>query len=75
MNAMIFELWDTETNNIVGAYESEDAALAAVQATLRAQGVRAVETLLLGREDDAGESALIAQGHDLVKLAERLSLR
>jgi hypothetical protein len=31
--------------------------------------------VLLGREYDAGEAALIARGPDLVKLAERLSLR
>jgi hypothetical protein len=67
--ATTYELWDTETRNLVAEFPSETAALAAVRRTLAIDGRASAETLLLGFEDDAGEGARIAAGAALIALA------
>ena len=66
---MAYELWDGETANIVGAFESEAAAFAAVGRALQEHGPAYVASLVLGRENDDGDSVLIATGSDLVERA------
>lgn len=66
---MIYELFDTETANQVGVYQTEDAALAVVHGAVRRHGADSVTTLALGREDDAGDTTVIASGADLARLA------
>ena len=63
-----YEVWDTETNNLVGGFETEHDALVA----LDEHGDGYVETLLLGYGNRRGRSRLIAMGPDLV---ERVRLR
>lgn len=65
----LYELWDLETANLIGTYESEHAALEDVANAVLIHGRQAVETLLLGREDADGESHLIAEGAALVDRA------
>lgn len=66
---MIYELFDTESANQVGVYETEEAALAVVRDAVRAHGLDAVATLALGREDEAGDTTVIASGIALAELA------
>ena len=67
--AVLYDLWDLETANLVGTYESEQAALEDVANAVLVHGRQAVETLLHGREDDEGRSDLIAEGAVLVDRA------
>jgi hypothetical protein len=66
-----FELWDTETSNLVGLYPSQDAALAVVRHAVREYGTDAIRSIALGREDEDGELVPIAHGDDLIRLAQR----
>ena len=67
---MAYELWSLDTRNIVGDYESEEAALVAVSDALRAHGREAVIDLALAHEDRGGRTRLIAKGNDLVARAQ-----
>ena len=67
--AGIYELWNTRTGNIVGAFVSEDAALEAVRQTIESYGRDYTERLLLGREDRNGRSRRIVTGSELVERA------
>jgi hypothetical protein len=64
-----YELWNTRTGNLVGAFETEDAALAAVRQALEAYGPEYAERLLLGREGRNGRSRKIADRAALVERA------
>ena len=68
-----YTLWDAETRNAVAWFDSEEEALAAVRETLRADGRELAETLLLGKEDGAGQPALIAAGAALIERAEAVA--
>jgi hypothetical protein len=65
--AVKFGLWDTESGNLVAAYDSEDAALALVRDTLQAHGRAYVASLALIREGAHGPLNVLAQGDDLVE--------
>ena len=71
--ARLYELWDGETGNLIGAYASEQEALAAVHDTVRRYGLAAATNLALAIEDVRGEGGLMASGGDLVERA-RLSV-
>jgi len=62
---MAYELWDTETRNIVGDYETEGEALAIVRDVLRLDGQDAVASLALAHEDRSGRTRIVAIGRDL----------
>ncbi len=64
-----YELWNTRTGNMFGAFESEDAALAAVRRAIESHGRSYAERLLLGREDHSGQSRKIADGAELIERA------
>jgi hypothetical protein len=66
---MTFQVWETESANLVGSYATEDAALAIVRRAIDAHGREAVATLLLLREDERGRLAKIAEGTALGDLA------
>lgn len=66
---MIYELWDTKTNNIVGAYESETAALAVVRGAMANHGAGYADELALVREDSRGNVETLAIGGDLAERA------
>jgi len=67
MTAM-YELWDFESGNQIGAYTSEAAALEDVRDSLVRYGERSIDSLLLGCERD-GHTELIAKGADLLARA------
>jgi len=49
---MRFELWDMETGNLVGDYDSEAEALSVVREAVRQHGRAVVAALALGAEFD-----------------------
>ena len=54
------QLRETETRNLVAAFETEEVALAAVCLTLQVDGREAGETLLLGLDNAFG--GIISEG-------------
>jgi hypothetical protein len=58
---MHWELWDTESGNMVGDYDSEAEALAVVREAVRRHGPGVVATLALGAEhdDEGGDDATL----------------
>ena len=68
-----YELWDTDSANAVGAYESEEAALHAVRGEVEAFGPDSPEVLALSLIclDGPPERGLVAAGADLVERALR----
>jgi hypothetical protein len=66
---MAYELWDSESGNLVGRYATEDEALVAVRETVALYGPDAAGSLLLGVEDPDRRSKAIARGPALVELA------
>lgn len=69
--AVTFELWSTASGNVIGCFDTEVAALAAIRDALDAHGEEYVIGLALGREDTRGHSQAIAQGTELLKRALR----
>lgn len=67
---MIYELWDTDTFNLVGSYESEADALGVVRSAVARHGTGYVEGLALVSEDDRGRSRTLAEGRHLLDRAE-----
>ena len=70
VRTMTYELWDTKTRNAVGGFDSEAEALAVVREAIRRHGREYANMLVLGCEDDDGESRSIAQGQELAARAE-----
>lgn len=66
---MTFQLWETESANLVGSYLTEDAALAIVRDAIDQHGREIVDTLLLLQEEPGGRFTKIAEGLALVDLA------
>lgn len=67
--ADVYELWDQETANQIGSYPSRAEAMAVVGDAVRAFGADALATVALGREDDNGDTVVIAAGRELADLA------
>lgn len=68
---MIYGLWDTETNNLVGDFDNRRDALALVLRAIERNGPHDTDTLALDVEDEHGEGHLIAYGPELAELARR----
>jgi hypothetical protein len=66
---MTFQLWESESANLVGSYETEDAALVVVRKAIEKHGRDAVETIVLLREGARGRLATIAEGAALADRA------
>ena len=71
---MTYELWDTETRNIVGAYVSEEDALVVVREAIGAHGTRYADTLALVHEDARGAVQTLAVGAALAERALAASI-
>jgi hypothetical protein len=70
----MFQLWEMESANLVGSYETEDAALAVVRKAMDTHGRDAIESLALIRESARGRLSPVAEGPLLADLAlERTS--
>lgn len=66
-----FELWDKDSRSIVGAFDTEEEALAAVREALERHGRAYAETFAVIREDARGRSRLLGEGGTLVEYALR----
>ncbi len=66
---MSYELWDTETRNLVETFAAEEEALAAVRELIAVNGTVYPAALALAFEDGAGETTLIARGPQLAARA------
>jgi len=68
---MTYELIETSSGNLVGAYPSQDLALLAVMETYLHSGEAAIATLALGCDDPSGQTDghELARGPALLKLA------
>jgi hypothetical protein len=66
-----YELWNTESSNLIGTYPTERAALRVVYDAIQRLGEGSVTVVALGREDESGRLVPVAQGAELVKLACR----
>jgi len=62
-----FELWNTESRNLLGSFATEELALAAVREAIQRNGEEYGQILALGREDSRGNSRIVARGHQLVE--------
>lgn len=69
MNAVYYELMDLDTANVVGFYDTKEAALAIVRSAYENYGLEGVESLALSEEPEEGEKGLFAEGADLLRLA------
>jgi hypothetical protein len=66
---MAYELVELSTGNVVGAYDTERAALRDVAEAIRRYGRGSVDSLALGQDDSQGDGRVIAQGAALAALA------
>ena len=66
---MAFELWDTESANIVDDFPTRESALAAVRQAMRTSGPAVTDHLALAYEDREGETHPITAGPALAELA------
>ncbi|MBA2521297.1 MAG: hypothetical protein H0V24_16695, partial [Chloroflexia bacterium] len=69
--AMIYALWDFETNNLVAEYDEMHEALALVLRGIERIGPDDTHSLSLEAEDEQGEVHVIAHGRDLATLARQ----
>jgi hypothetical protein len=69
---MSYELWDTEARNIVEVFETEAEALVAVRELVALNAPAYPGALALAVEDEAGETAIIAQGEQLAARARQV---
>jgi len=66
---MFYALWDLESGNLIGDFDTEAEALGVVRELLHANEPDFAEMLSLGRTDDAGSTMLVADGLKLAALA------
>ena len=70
-----YDLWDVETGNMIGTFETEDEALRLVHDLLEANGVDYAGSLDLGRIDADGGSHSIATGAALLARVRALTAK
>lgn len=66
---MIFELWDQKSANLIGAFDTEVAALTEVRSSVERHGRSCAEQWALAVEDDTGDVTTIATGDGLIDRA------
>lgn len=67
---MIYELWDIESGNLVGAFETEVEALAMVREVIDLHELSYADALALVRDDDRADVETLAVGAALVARAK-----
>ena len=66
-----YEIWDTESRNLVADFDTEMEALEFVLDSLGSFGPESLETLILTRESEEEAPDVVASAHDLAELAWR----
>jgi hypothetical protein len=69
-----FELWEMRSGNLMGSYETETQALAALAEAVNSYGPAYAESIALVRES-RGRSKTVATGADLTARMKRVSAR
>ena len=64
-----YQLWDTQTGNLMDTFTTQTQALTFVRDVVTAEGASVVEGWALGWGDEQGNGAAIAQGRRLADLA------
>lgn len=68
---VIYELWDSRSNNLIATFESELAALHVVAKAIVEQGEAVVEPLeLLWDDEEQDEYGVVAFGQALIERAK-----
>ena len=67
-----YELSDTETGNLVGAYATESEALTVVRRTIEAHGAGYADGLALALDDEKDDVQTLAMGADLATRAQAM---
>ncbi len=65
-----WQLWSTDTSNLIDEFDSEVAALAEVRWRLAVEGASATQTLALLRFDDPVTPVTVALGDALLRRAQ-----
>ena len=69
---VVYELWDSRSNNLVDTFESEFEALHAIAQVIVQQGEAVVEPLeLLWDDEEQDEFGIVAVGQALIERAKR----
>lgn len=71
MSTSGFEIWDSESNNLVAHFATESEALAMIRDAIRRHGAACVEPLVLLRVGPRGGLSAVASG---TALAERAAV-
>ncbi|MBA2519199.1 MAG: hypothetical protein H0V24_06010 [Chloroflexia bacterium] len=66
-----FELWNIESGNIIGAFDTASEALAVVRHLLDAYGDSYASELTLGRRDGDSPATIVGEGDELIAMIER----
>jgi hypothetical protein len=69
-----FELWDVDAGNLIGTFETRDAALAIVRDLIRLNGSEYAESLELGSQPAAGDFEVLGTGLELSRLAKMVAV-
>ena len=67
--AMHYELWDTESGNLLDDFETQAEAVGSARSLIGLNGAGAMAAVALVRVDDSGRAATIASGPRLEELA------
>lgn len=62
---MIWTIWDLDSGNLVGAYDTEQEALGVLRRAIKAYGASYTDGLVLGTEDSEGQPKAVVEGHEL----------
>jgi hypothetical protein len=68
-SSTFFSLWDVESGNSLGAYDTAEEVWEIIRALLEANGPAYADALDLAREDVDGNYEHIATGPELLKMA------
>ncbi|MGI8857539.1 MAG: hypothetical protein ACR2JW_17535 [Thermomicrobiales bacterium] len=66
----LYEMWDAVSRNLIGTYDSEDEALAAVRIFIEDDGEETIEGVALVRHEPDGSGNVIAADAMLARLAQ-----
>jgi hypothetical protein len=66
---MAYEIWDGETGNVLIVRPSRSEALTVIREAIATHGEHYIDSLVLIREDDTGETHVLAEGRELARLA------
>lgn len=69
-----YEIWDRSSGNRLGEFPDPVAALDLVVEIAEVNGDKAIDSLVMGMEDDQGASMPLIEGPELLRQAKRARL-